>query len=228
VATTDRRKDPRMSLSVPVRVQGHDADGSAWEEMTNSDETSFGGVSFALRHPAAAGQVLQLAIPLPKRFRRYDLSDSSYRIYALVRDLRPAGAGARVGVMFLGRTPPRGYEHNPGGRYLLPSDPSPQPRERRKCSRLDLFLNLKLQRSQAGSLPAEEEQTVAENVGKKGARVMTSMTVSKGEVVVVQELGGPFRTRAEIKNIYIGKDNVPRLNLCFLDGEAPDRLVSVR
>jgi hypothetical protein len=51
--------------------------------------------------------------------------------------------------------------------------------------------------------------------------------VAKGEVVVVEELGGgDFRSRAEIRNVYIGKDNVPRLNLMFLDGEAPDRLVS--
>jgi hypothetical protein len=67
---------------------------------------------------------------------------------------------------------------------------------------------------------------VAENLGKGGARVLTSMPVVQGEIVLVEEVGGPFRTRAEIRNIFIGTDKVPRLNLKFLDGEAPDRLIA--
>jgi len=44
-------------------------------------------------------------------------------------------------------------------------------------------------------------------------------------VLEVEELQGTFHTRAEIRNIYIGKDNIPRLNLRFLDADAPDRLI---
>jgi hypothetical protein len=54
------------------------------------------------------------------------------------------------------------------------------------------------------------------------------MALAKGDVVVVEELGGDFRTRAEIRNVYIGEDRIPRLNLAFLDAEAPPRLVSLR
>jgi hypothetical protein len=54
------------------------------------------------------------------------------------------------------------------------------------------------------------------------------MPVAKGEIVVLEELGGDFRTRAEIRNVYIGQDRVPRLNLQFLDAEAPERLVAAR
>lgn len=57
---------------------------------------------------------------------------------------------------------------------------------------------------------------------------MTTMPVAKGEIVVLEELGGDFRTRAEIRNVYIGQDRVPRLNLHFLDAEAPERLVAAR
>ncbi|MFI5182986.1 MAG: hypothetical protein ACHQNV_01200, partial [Vicinamibacteria bacterium] len=74
----------------------------------------------------------------------------------------------------------------------------------------------------------QEEQTVAENLCKTGARVMTTMPVAKGEIVVLEEVGGDFRTRAEIRNVYIGQDHVPRLNLRFLDVEAPERLVAAR
>jgi hypothetical protein len=34
---------------------------------------------------------------------------------------------------------------------------------------------------------------------------------------------GPFKSRAEIRNLYIGKDGIPRLNLSFLDGIFPER-----
>jgi hypothetical protein len=133
---------------------------------------------------------------------------------------------ATLGLMFLGKHPPRGFEKNPSSRYLLSQDPAPGTRaERRSHVRRDLPYNLKLTR-QAPGAEAQQEHTVAENLGKGGARVLTTLPVAKGEIIIVEEVGGPFRTRAEIKNIYIGKDKVPRLNLQFLDGEAPDRLIA--
>ncbi len=224
----DRRNEPRMSLVLPVKVRGHVSDGSPWDEMSSTDDASFGGASFALDHSVELGHVLTLNLPLPRRFRRYDLTEAGYHVYALVRDVMVMGPTRRVGVMFLGRNPPRDWDKNPGGRYLLPSDAPPKPKERRRFSRLDnAYLNLKLQRLDSAGVTLQEERTVAENLGKGGARVMTSMALAKGEVVVVEEMGGDFKTRAEIRNVYIGEDRVPRLNLAFLDTEAPDRLVSL-
>lgn len=226
MAPPDRRKDPRIGLAIPVRIQAHDADGTAWEEMTTSEDASRGGVRFLLRHPVPVGQVLQLSLPLPTNYRSYALGEPFYRPYALVRAVLPAWPATRVGVMFLGRTPPKGYQRNPGGRYLLPNDPRPVPipTERRQFKRLDVYLNLKLKRT--GGAAAQEEQTVTENLGRGGARVMTSMGVDKGEVLVVEDPGGAFSTRAEIRNVFIGKDGVPRLNLRFVEGEATERLVA--
>jgi hypothetical protein len=223
----ERRREVRMQVTLPVRVQGHDPDGASWEEMTSSDDASFGGASFALKHAVGIHQALLLSLPLPKSLRQHDQNEPSYRVYALVRDATPAKSGrSRVGVLFLGKHPPKGYEKNPGGRYLLPTDPPPKPKERRRFQRVEnLFLNLKLTRVNGGGAPGEEERTIAENLGKGGARVMTSMSVTKGEILLVEEMGGPFRTRAEVRNVYVGADRIPRLNLQFLDGEAPDRLV---
>jgi hypothetical protein len=131
--------------------------------------------------------------------------------------------------MFLGKAPPRGYQANPAGLFLLPTDPKPASRERRRHHRRDAHVRFRLVHAQgeAPALEPAEEQTVAENLGKRGARVPTSLMVVKGDVLIVEEQdGGAFRTRAEIKNVYLGPDNVPRLNLYFLDEEAPDRLVS--
>jgi PilZ domain-containing protein len=224
MGTRSDRKDERMALRIPVKVDGFDTDG-AWQEMTMSVDTSASGVAFMLSHPAQFGQVLLLSLPLPKRFRQYDLTDPSYRVYGVVRRVEPARDRATFGVMFLGKSPPRGFEKNPAGRYLLSQDPAPGTRaERRASERRELPYNLKLVRQAPGQDP-QQEHTIAENLSKGGARVLTSLPVAKGEVIVVEEVGGPFRTRAEIKNVYIGKDRIPRLNLQFLDDEAPDRLI---
>lgn len=215
-----------MALGVPARVQGHAADGEAWEEMTTTVEASFGGASFHLRHAVEPGQVLQLSLPLPKTFRRYDVSEPSYRVYALVRNRVAGESDLRIGVFFLGRTPPKGYAENPGGRYLLPTDPPPRPRERRSLPRFEAFLNMRIRREPIGSEPPQEERTVAENICLRGARVLTSLPIAKGERLTVHELDSGFETSAEVKNIYIGTDRVPRLNLHFL-AEAPARLVSL-
>jgi len=217
------RKDPRMALRIPVKVDGFDLAGP-WQEMTVSDDTSAGGVAFQIAHPVQFGQVLHLSLPLPKRFRQYDLTDPSYHVYAVVRRAETVQGRTTVGVMFLGKTPPRGYEKNPTGRYLLSEDPGPGTRtERRAHERHEMHYNLRLSRQGEG---AEKEFTVAENLSKGGARVLTTLPVVKGEIIIVEEMAGPFRSRAEIRNIYIGKDKVPRLNLRFLDAEAPDRLIA--
>jgi hypothetical protein len=50
-------------------------------------------------------------------------------------------------------------------------------------------------------------------------------SLGMGDVLQVEEVGGEFRTRAEVRNAYVGKDNIRRLNLRFMDRPAPDRLV---
>src|SRR5574341_8942 len=128
---TERRKNPRLGLAIPARIQGFLADGTTWEEMTTTLDVSSGGACFPLSREAELGQVLLLTLALPKRLRQYDLTDASYRVYTLVRSVRRRGEKPRVGVMFFGKYPPRGFHERPAARYLLPSDsvvnaPAPQ------------------------------------------------------------------------------------------------------
>ena len=82
----NRRKQQRMSLAVPVRVQGHDANGTPWTEMTMTENADFAGAAFTLKHSVTRGHALQLSLPLPKSFRSYDLTTPSYTVYAIVRN----------------------------------------------------------------------------------------------------------------------------------------------
>ena len=209
-------------LHVPVRVQGRQPDGATWDEMTTSDDASASGISMRLRHLVQIGQALHLSMPFPKRLRRHDLTDPSYRIYGLVRNVSP-GDPHRVGVMFLGKHPPRGENALPSGLFLLPSDPKPE--ERRRFPRMESGLGLRLRRTGGGPGTGGEEETQAENLSKWGALVRTSLPVAKGEMVEVEDLGGRFRSRAEIRNVSIGADGHPRLNLLFLDQPVPDELL---
>jgi hypothetical protein len=216
-----------MGLSVPVRVLGHDPDGTPWEEMTASDDVSYGGASFPLRHAHGVGQVLLLSAPLPRNFRRYDLAETSYKIYGLVRNTRATADDDHVaGVMFIGRVPPKGYDVKPGGRYRLPADPKTGPgsgAERRSHERLQLFVNVRVRR--LGMSGPMEEQTVTENVCRGGARVYTTLPVSSGETVTVTDLDDKVAAEALVRNVYTGPDHVARLNLQFSDPAVFDRLL---
>jgi hypothetical protein len=221
----ERRKHRRVPMKLPVRIQGRDPDGTTWEVMSSCHDASLGGVGFQIDRGVVLGQVLHLSLPLPQPFRQYDLTDPSYRVYALVRNVRPAPGGAlRIGVVFLGKHPPRGATTLPGELFLMPGDPAPV--DRRRFPRHVVRLNLRLEAEYApGGVPAAEH-TVAEDMGQWGAQVKaTTLPVVKGALLQVEEVGGDFRTRAEVRNITIGADGQPRLNLLFLDAAAPERLL---
>lgn len=306
---TERRKNPRLGLAIPVRVQGFQADGTTWEEMTTTIDVSSGGGCFPLTHEAELGQVLLLSLALPKRLRQHDLMDASYRVYSIVRGVRRRGDAPRVGVMFFGKQPPRGFHERPAARYLLPSDsivnaPAPQglrsatefspgsespgdlpldtlvgatgsmsrvtpddslsrytpppmtapstipkgragvppppepdasgprfhatsavPKDRRGGPRSDKFVNFTVQLVDEWGVVLQEELTVADNVGPGGARVMTTLTFQVGDIVLLQEAGGGFATRAEVRGISKAQPTIDRLHLQFLDRQAPDRLL---
>ena len=227
----NRRKQQRMSLGVPVRVQGHDPNGTPWTEMTMTENADFGGAAFSLKHPVTRGHALHLSLPLPKSFRSYDITAASYSVYAIVRNTVALPNGSfRVGVMFLGRHPPRGHAQNPGGLYLLPSDLVAGAGsghvlsgiERRVHPRYDLAVQLKLTRPEPVAFGPTSEQTLTRNLGTGGAMVLTSLPVSRNDIVIVEDLQGILRTRAEVRGVFIGKDNIPRLNLRFLDPTAEE------
>lgn len=330
MSTGERRKNARLGLAIPARVQGYLADGSTWEEFATTDDVSLGGVCFPLSHDVELGQILFISLALPKRLRQYDLHDASYRVYTLVRSVRRRPDQNRIGVMFFGKYPPRGFHDRPGARYLLPSDqpqpstersaarpgtnaaapsgppepsptpsslpgsaaeppppfeppdplepepsrdgeseapppppppafpkpsvswgtePEPEPRpgvpsppapsapatefhpsrdvphDRRATPRAQIHVNFTIQQVDEWGAVLQEELTVADNVSRGGARVMTTLSFQVGDVILVQEAGGGFATRAEVRGITKVQPTYERLHLQFLDRKAPDRLL---
>jgi hypothetical protein len=257
-----------------VRVQGFLSGGGTWEEIASTEDISGQGASFTLSRTVELGQVLHLSLNLPKRLRQYDLTDVSYRVYTLVRGITRKGDRSRVGVLFFGKFPPRGFHERPSARFLLPSDsqpgmsPAPIPRpgdaplqstspqtaaasasappapalappppavpkeepagkvsEKRTQRRVDIFVNFTIQQVDEWGAVLQEELTVADNISKGGARVMTSLDFMTGDTIIVQEAGGGFATRAEIRDVRKGPDGIRRLHLKFLDRQTPERML---
>jgi len=253
-----------------VRVQGYLPGGATWDELTDTDDVSPGGASLSVKRAVELGQVLHLSLALPKRLRQYDLDDRIYRVYALVRGIVRRPDDLRVGVMFFGKFPPRGFKERPWARFLLPSDgeamaaaqkaaasadaaPEPAPRpdsetvtlpalfaspfevaaapgpgdpgERRAHPRYSMFLNLTIQQVDEWGAVLQEELTVADNLSKGGAHVLTTLDFSTSDVILLQEADGGFATRAEVRAVIERADGIVRLHLRFLDREPPARLL---
>ena len=242
---SDNRREERLPVSLPVRVLGYDSDGTSWQELTETEDLSAGGLSFRVKRPVFKGQVLRLALPMPKRLRRFDPEEPAYRVYGIVREAFLDGGICRVGVMFYGKEPPGGYEENPTARFRLPSDadeprkpaaprPSqqeeekPDPYGRRTAERFDIFVDFLVELVDEWGAVLQEERTVADNISKGGARLMTARELAKGDVIVLHEVGGTFEARAEVRDLHVGKDGIRRLNVRFLDGRSPDHLVRRR
>jgi hypothetical protein len=217
---TERRRQRRVPLKLPVRVQGRDANGAGWEEMSTCEDASVGGAALLVSHPVRPGQVLHLSVPLPRRFRQYDVNDSSYRTYGLVRHTRASVNALRVGVLFLGRHPPRGADSLPAGLFFMPGEQVA--RGARPASRL----RLRLEAEHAPGGVAQDEDVAVEQLEPTAALVRTArLPVARGTIVMAEEKDGPFRSRAEVSGIAIGADGLPRVSLRFLDEPVPDRLL---
>ena len=220
-ARSERRRQERMSLTLPVRVQGQYPDGATWEDMTSTSDASMGGASIKLSRTVLRGQALFLSLPLPKRYRAFDLITPTYRLYAVVCSVKPGGD---LGLRFLGRNPPGGYRRNDSGLFLSPPV-SPPSSDRRAAPRHHGVFFFVLKPNDDRGV-RREETTVADNLGPGGACMKTTQIFASGEVLVVREAGGSFMTRASVRNTYVGEDSVWRLNLMFLDAPAPERLMA--
>jgi hypothetical protein len=243
----ERRADTRLEAPIDVVLKRVSAQGTVLqEERTIADNLGRRGVRVMTSLSAAVGETLHVE----------ELGgDFKARAIVRHRHV-PKDGIPRLGLEFVGATAPDRLVQtgewlsavarsatprtspgttpptSPGGRArhaasTLPREPGPpEGRERRSSSRIAIPLEVLLERLSAAGHVLHQERTLAENVGRQGARVLTAMhTVQAGEVLRLREIGGDFETRVTVRNAYVARDQVRRLNLEFLDRPAPDRLV---
>jgi len=175
----------------------------------------------AARIPTAAIPILLRALSKDRTGR----FDTAFEMATALRHARAETPGTGVTLPLPIPHSPSPFTPSSGSQTMSPP-PKDDWAERRRSTRLEIFVNFQLKRVGTLGTVLQEERTIAENISRSGARVMTSMTsISIGDVVRLEEVGGNFQTRAEVRNAYIGRDKIRRLNLRFVDDQAPDRLV---
>jgi hypothetical protein len=243
---SERRREARVALEMPVRVTGYERDGTCWEELTEALDASLGGVSLLLRHEVGLGRVLRLVGPFPADLRRFDNEAPAYEVYALVRHAVPGDGEWRLGLRILGKVAPKGFEKRPWTRYRLPSDaraeagkppaakpaaqePPPEdttpPTGVRRFERFEIFVGFMITPLDEKGFPCQGELGVSENISRGGARLKTGLELESGQYVHLKDTDSDFESKAEVRHTFIGPDGVRRINVMFLGGEGPVHLL---
>jgi len=241
-----RRLRERIKLALPVRVHGRESKEHEWMEMSRLIDVTPFGASFALSHPTEPGRLLHLTLPLPRQLRCFDHIEDQYRVWALVRRLaappqqlwQRGGEPPRtvVGVAFTGKHAPASYANDPSTRYevdvlskesnlwsLRQLDEAAEGGrvERSVETRLQLPVNVTVEVLDDEGRVALREQTVTENISRRGAAVWTTLTVERGRFVRLTSVEHGLSVTAAVRATRTGPDGIPRLHLEFVDRQWP-------
>ncbi len=103
---TDRRRELRHTITLPVKVAGSDCHKGQWIEIAETLNVSSGGVALRLSKKVMMGDILYVEIPLPARFQKDIELSTTYNTYACVRYIEMREGQQLVRLQFL-RDPTR-------------------------------------------------------------------------------------------------------------------------
>jgi hypothetical protein len=245
-----RRLRERLKLAMPVRVECRETADFRWTEMSRLIDVTPFGARFALVHMTEPGRLVHLTLPMPRQLRCFDHVETQYKVWALVRNVSahrpPRGARAaaqdelpryEIGVAFVGKRPPPSYDQDPSTRYdiknLTPSECSyvltekqppaydPENAPRTQETRLMMPLDVLVEAFDESGAPVLREQTVTENISRRGASVWTTLPVERGRFVRLTSLAQRLSVMAAVRARRPGPDGVTRLHLEFIEREWP-------
>ena len=234
----------RLELKLPVRVHCRETADFEWTEVTRlTDVTPFGS-GFTLKRPTERGRLLHLTIPMPRQLRVFDHVEDQYRIWAIVRYVRPINSPEdktlffEVGVAFIGKRPPASFQESPAIRYeiadraaesgaLIIAESSAeniqplQISDKRAPTRHNIPAGVLLEiLSEKGEVNHTEE-TVTENVSRKGAAVFTGLNLPIGRFVRLTSLEYKLTVHAVVRGHSRNTAGMPRIHVEFVDREWP-------
>src|SRR5262245_52959002 len=98
----ERRRQKRVDVNIPIRVQWTDAQGNRYEEVTRSINVNADGAIFLLREQLKMGTVLELSLPLPKQMQKGVSPGTIYEAMGLVTRVEHTQdrLGFRIAVRF--------------------------------------------------------------------------------------------------------------------------------
>ena len=235
-----KRIRERLELKLPIRVRCREAVGVEWTEITRLIDVTPFGAGFTLKRPIEKGRLLHMTIPMPRQLRVFDHVEDQYRVWALVRYVKPAAAPGNniplfeVGVAFIGKHPPRSYEENPARRYEI-GGPTPQhlntvaewtPTEltssdKRIQTRHNIPVDMLIESFNEKGEVEVSEHTVSENINEKGAAILTTLSLPVGRIIRLSSEQYKLSLYAAIRGHSMGPGGVPRIHVEFIDREWP-------
>lgn len=239
-----RRVRERVALSLPVRVHCRESHEHEWVEMSRLVDVTPFGARFPITHPTEPGRLLHLSMPMPRQLRCFDHVEDTYRVWALVRNIRSVPPLARelmrfhVGVAFIGKRPPSSYEADPGKRYQIARSAAEAAvwklqedadsmvshipsSDQRINTRHNIPITVTMQAIDQNGAIASTEHTVTENISRRGAAVMTTIDVPDGRFVRLSSDQYGVAVLAAVRGRRTGSDGILRLHLEFIDSDWP-------
>jgi len=206
------------------------------------DVTPF-GARFRLSRPVDVGRLVQLTMMMPRVLRVFDHVEDQYRVWSIVRNIRlleqktPKDSLVEIGVAFIGKRPPRSYEEDPARRYEIAQTklesqlwtaqedsvdqmPEVSTHEKRRESRQLIPIDVQIEVYEGNKL-AGGEQSVTENISRKGAAVFTSLNLEPGTFVRMSSERHNASVLAVVRGQRPGPDGIMRLHLEFVGREWP-------
>ena len=230
-----KRIRERLPLHLPVRVQGRDTPTFEWTEITRLANVTPFGAGFTLKHPTERGRLLFMTIPMPRQLRVFDHVEDQYRIWAIVRYMKPAIADGQsifnIGVAFIGKRAPASYETEPWKRYDINANVFQalskaeeiliQITDQRVQTRYNIAVDMRIELIDPDGKVTESEHTVTENISTKGATLFTTLQIPQGRFIRLTSEQYGVTAHAAIRSRSTGADGVPRIHVEFLDREWP-------
>jgi len=239
-----RRKRERLEISLPVRVHGRDSVDHEWTEMSRLLDVTPFGAGFTLSRLTERGRLLHLTLAMPRQLRCFDHIEPQYRVWSLVRYVRPVikqesgGPRYEIGVAFTGKRPPASFEVDPSTRYEVAQtvtesglweltedsggdEPRIPPAKARPETRHHIPVEVLVEIFDDMGQVTASETTVTENLSRRGAAVFTTLDAARGRFVRVTSSQYQISVIAAIRARRSGADGVTRLHLEFVDNIWP-------
>ncbi|HXD32265.1 MAG TPA: hypothetical protein VN643_14185 [Pyrinomonadaceae bacterium] len=237
----NKRIRERLELKLPVRVHCRETPDFEWTEITRLLDVTPFGAGFTLKRPTERGRLLHMTIPMPRPLRVFDHVEDQYKIWGLVRYVIPAVPPDKktpcfeVGVAFIGKRPPLSYEEDPAKRYeiagpltetavTLAEFDNLSPVEidsRRVHTRHNIPVTMMLESFNEKGEVAHTENTVTENISRKGATVYSTFDSPIGRFIRLTSPEYSLSVFAVVRGRSKGSGGMPRLHVEFMDREWP-------
>jgi hypothetical protein len=234
-----KRIRERLELKLPVRVRCRETKDLEWSEITRLIDVTPFGAGFTLKRPIEKGRLVLMTIPMPRQLRVFDHAEDQYRVWAVVRYIRPPvptdGKTAlfEVGVAFIGKRPPRSYEEDPSKRYDVgaatpgqfgaieewPTDLNSE--DKRTYTRHNIPVDMLIETLNENGAVESSEHTVTENISEKGAAIYTTLTLPVGRFIRLSSEQFKLSVYAAVRGSSMGPTGVPRIHVEFIDRQWP-------